>query len=174
MNTDPSVLPACTVPYLTEDPSPNTCMYRIMTSQPPIPELFSTYPTHPYFFFLLRSSDPPNSHQRRRIPLCSVVEPISTGLCPLRPPGSRRVLRRRTGPQCSYESYQLTKHTWSSFRADRSPAKARRIKSTSPDTDTRLSSPICPTIVRLRQATRGSTASERPFILSSIALYTCP
>jgi hypothetical protein len=59
MNTDPLVLPACTVPYPTEYPSPNTCMYRIMTSQPPIPELFSIYPTHPYLFFLLRSSDPP-------------------------------------------------------------------------------------------------------------------
>jgi len=122
MNTDPSVLPACTVPYPTEDPSPNTCTYRIMTSQPPIPELFSIYPTHPYFFFCLGHRIRPNSHQRRRIPLYSVEEPISTGLCPLRPPGSRRVLRRRTGPQCSY---QLTKHTWSSFRADRSPAKAR-------------------------------------------------
>ncbi len=48
-NTGPSVLLACTALYVTEDRSPNTCTYRQF--QPPIRELFSILPAHPFTVF---------------------------------------------------------------------------------------------------------------------------
>jgi hypothetical protein len=102
------------------------------------------------------SSKAPNPDVRRR----------GTNICGPMPLTSAR---QSEGTQTTYGApvFQLTKHTWSSFRAGRSPAKARENKKDKIDltgTDTRLCGSA--------KATRGSAASERPFILPSIALHT--